>query len=422
MKTHTPSQQGVRGFAALLVAMSCGAMNDNLLRGALLVAVAVGGTHAWAGELGSGGTGWVTFMLYVPFIVLLGVTGQLADRFPRRTIIIISRVLEVALSGLAVLAFALGNLYLACGTLMLMAAQSALFSPAKYGIVPDLVGDAALSRANGLLSMLTNVMIIAGMAVSGLLLEQGGLWLGLAMVVVATTGLCASLCIPRGAAAQPELKFTWRTFSAHIDNLAAMRGTPAMIATISWCWFYAIGSLMIAIIPNYTNVLSLSQAQAGMMLAAPGVGIAVGGLAAGFGSGDRIRGRLVPLGGALMTVGLILLALVPPTQLMLWILLGLTGVAAGLFVIPILSLLQHLPAAGFRARCIGTANFCTYLAMSVSALTYAMLADQVGSDPSLWFLACGLLMGGMSLYTFVKREVLRTAGLHAAAGSVASRD
>ena len=90
----------------MLVAMSCGAMNDNLLRGALLVAVAVGGTHAWAGELGSGGTGWVTFMLYVPFIVLLGVTGQLADRFPRRTIIIISRVLEVGLSGLAVLAFA----------------------------------------------------------------------------------------------------------------------------------------------------------------------------------------------------------------------------------------------------------------------------------------------------------------------------
>jgi len=417
-KATTTGGAGSRGFIALLGAMSCGALNDNLLRGALLLAVAMGGGGMWEGALGEGGTGWVTLMLYAPFIVFLGITGQLADRYPRRTIIIISRVLEVALCGLVILAFSLSNLFLACLALVLLAVQSTLFSPAKYGIVPDLVGDEALSKANGLLSMLTNFTIIIGVAASGFLLSIGGAWLGIVMLALACVGLVASLFIPRKAAAQPELKVTMRTITAHVRNLRAMRGTPLVVATVAWCWFYGIGSLIIAIVPNYKGLLQLTDTTAGLLLAAPGVGIAIGGVAAGFGSGNRIRGRLVPLGGGLMSIGLLLLGLVTPTYLSLWILLGFTGVAAGFFVIPILALLQHLPEAGFRARCIGTANFCTYVAMSITAIAYAVLAPRVGTDPQTWFLLCAVLMGGMSIYTFMRREALRVAGLHNSAQSV----
>ncbi|HJN79660.1 MAG TPA: hypothetical protein QF455_02190, partial [Phycisphaerales bacterium] len=84
------------GFIALLTTMSCGAINDNLLRGGLLLSVAAGGM--WGGELGEGGTGWITVMLYLPFILLLGVTGQLADRRSKRSIIVWTRIAEVFLA------------------------------------------------------------------------------------------------------------------------------------------------------------------------------------------------------------------------------------------------------------------------------------------------------------------------------------
>jgi len=409
-----------RGFVALLVAMSCGAFNDNLLRGALLLAVVVGNAGMWEGQLGPGGTGWITFMLYAPFIVLLGITGQLADRWSRQRVILISRGLEVLLCGVVIWAFSMESLVLASLSLVLMASQSALFSPAKYGIVPDLVTAASLSRANGVLSMLTNCMIIAGVATSGFLLADGGKMLGFLMLAIACVGLVAALFIPHRTGANPDLRISMRTISAHVRSLRAMRGTPLIVATVAWCWFYGIGSLIISIVPNYKGLLCLTDMSAGLLLAAPGVGIAVGGLAAGLGSGDRIRGRLVPLGGGLMTIGLLLLGVVDTGLLGLWILLGFTGLAAGFFVVPVLALLQHLPEPDFRARCVSTANFCTYLAMAGTALVYALLAPVVGNDPDIWFIACAVLMAGVTIWTWQRRETLRKAGLHDAAMTISS--
>ena len=416
-RLHPQTDPPVRGFVALLVTMSCGAFNDNLLRGALLLAVVVGGQGMWGGELGEGGTGWITFMLYAPFIVLLGITGQIADRWSRQRVIVISRVLEVLLCSLVIWAFSVGSLMLACLSLVLMASQSALFSPAKYGIVPELVTDAALSRANGVLSMLTNSMIIAGVAASGYL---GSSMLGFVMLALAVLGLVSSLCIPHHQGGNPDLQISMRTISAHVRVLRVMRGTPLMVATVAWCWFYGIGSMILALVPNYKTTLGLSDSAAGLLLAAPALGIAVGGLVAGFGSGDRIRGRLVPLGAGLMTLGLLLLGVMNTGLVGLWVLLGFTGLAAGFFVIPILALLQHLPKPEFRARCVGTANFCTYLAMAATALAYALLAPVVGNDPGLWFTVCAVLMAGVTFWTYRRREVLRIAGLHEAAMSVAA--
>ncbi|MCH2136076.1 MAG: MFS transporter [Phycisphaerales bacterium] len=411
-----------RGFAALLVTMSCGAFNDNLLRGALLIAVPVGGGGMWEGQLGEGGTGWVTAMLYAPFILLLGVTGQIADRWPRQRVILVSRVLEVLLTGMVIWAFAVGSLVLACLSLVCMAAQSALFSPAKYGIVPDLVEDRHLSRANGVLSMLTNVMILVGVAASGYLLQDGGFWIGFVMLALALIGLVASLAIPRGRAWKPDLKMSPRTFSTHLRTIRAMQGTPLIVATLAWCWFYGIGSLIISIVPNYKGPMNLTNESASILLAAPGVGIAIGGIAAGLGSGDRIRGQLVPLGAALMTVGFVLLGLLDASFTGLWALLCYTGIAAGFFVIPVMALLQHLPETSFRARCVSTSNFCTYLAMSITAVLFAVVAPATGSDPALWFLICAGLMLVVTLWTFKRRDTLRLAGLPDQARSVCSHD
>jgi len=380
------------GFVALLATMSCGAVNDNLLRGALLLSVVDGGL--WSGVLGKGGTGWVTVMLYLPFILLLGVTGQLADRYSKRTIIVWTRIVEIVLALGITVAFWMQNFWLVCGFFVLLAAQSAFFSPAKYGSVPELVPDDRLSRANGLLSLMTNAAIILGVGAAGLMLGIGPVVLGLTMVGVAVLGLLSSLFIPHRPAADPGLPVSPRTFTAHVRVIRRMRGTPLLAATMAWCWFYAVGSLVLTLVPLWRGPLGLSDAAAGALLAAPGVGIGIGGLIAGFASGRGIRAGYVPVGAAGMTVVFVLLGLLVNTWWSVFILLGIMGVFAGLYVVPILAMLQHMPVPTFRARTIGTANFMTYLAMAASAVLFAVFAPIVGDDPEPWFLICA---GGMAL-------------------------
>lgn len=393
------------GFAALLVTMSCGAVNDNLLKGALLISVAAGGM--WGGGLGGGGTGWVTVMLYLPFILLLGVTGQLADRYPKRRIIVLSRVAEIALAVGVTLGLWFNSLWIVVSFFVLLATQSAFFSPAKYGSVPELVSDRELSRANGLLSMLTNLSIVLGVALSGAILQIGPVVLGLVMIGIAIAGLIAAIRIPLRDSAAPHLSISARTFSSHLVVMREMRKTPLITAAFAWSWFYAVGSLVLMIVPEWRDALELDDFAASAMLAMIGIGLGFGGLVAGFASGHRIIAGFIPVGAIGMTLTFVLLGLLPPTYVMAVTLLGLCGVFAGFYVIPILAMLQHLPVPGLRARVLGTSNFLTYVVMSASAVLYALIAPITTNDPSSWFLVCAVGMGLVSVASLLQHPIMR---------------
>jgi len=92
----------------------------------------------------------------------------------------------------------------------LMGAQSALFGPAKYGIMPEILPKEKLSRGNGILEIWTMIAIIAGTGLGPVLLaaDSGGLnssltWLGpLWLTLLACAGLFGALfvceCLPQG--------------------------------------------------------------------------------------------------------------------------------------------------------------------------------------------------------------------------------
>src|SRR6185295_15239885 len=79
------------------------------------------------------------------------------------------------LSLLGVIAFLFGHLQLTYVVLFLIALQATFFSPAKYAILPEMLPDRELSRANGVLEMSTFVAIVLGTAVGGYLFQ---IWRG----------------------------------------------------------------------------------------------------------------------------------------------------------------------------------------------------------------------------------------------------
>src|SRR5205085_3964792 len=132
---------------------------------------------------------------------------HLADVFNKRRVLIATKSLEVVSMALAIPALVSQRVDLMMAVLFLLALQATLFSPAKYGILPEMLPDRDLSRANGLLEMSTFVAIVAGTAIGSVLFDlwKTHLWLiGILVLAVAVVGTASSFGIPQVAAAAPR--------------------------------------------------------------------------------------------------------------------------------------------------------------------------------------------------------------------------
>src|SRR5438876_11807076 len=176
---------GEKGFHAFLWTQFLGAFNDNLFKivVSLLAVELAAGSGAEGRNLSLAGAVFI-----LPFLLFSGYAGQLADVYSKRTVLIVTKSLEIVTALLALFAFLIGRLEITLAVLFLFALQATFFSPAKYGILPEVLPDRDLSRANGLLEMSTFVAIVAGTAIGSYLLDawRGQLWLvGVAVLAIA---------------------------------------------------------------------------------------------------------------------------------------------------------------------------------------------------------------------------------------------
>src|SRR5437763_12191285 len=192
MATHTYRDTLVRrGLQPFLWTQFLGAFNDNLFK----IVVSMLAVHLVAAARAGRELSIVSAIFILPFLLFSGYAGQLADVYSKRTVLIVSKSLEIVAASLGLFAFASGRLELTLVVLFLIAVQATFFSPAKYGILPEMLPDRDLSRANGVLEMSTFVAIVLGTAVGGSLFEawRGHLWLiGLLVVGVPVRGPASS--------------------------------------------------------------------------------------------------------------------------------------------------------------------------------------------------------------------------------------
>ena len=148
------------GFQAFLWTQFLGAFNDSVYQ--TIVALHVGNANPAYVPL-------VPAVFTLPSLLFSGYSGHLADLVSKRRVLIAVKLFEIAimLFGLATLiaGWTEGMLLV----VFLMGLHSTIFSPAKYGIVPEMLGDRDLSRGNALLEMSTFVAIVLGIAGGGVL-------------------------------------------------------------------------------------------------------------------------------------------------------------------------------------------------------------------------------------------------------------
>ncbi len=404
-----------RGFLSLTVAQFFGAANDNLLKTILVFCVASGGV--WHGPLGDGGPAYVGLCLTIPFILLSGYAGQLADRFSKQRISRWVKVVEIGIALIAFLGFFLGNMWLALSAMLMLAIQSAFFGPAKYGMIPELVTDEDLCQANGFINMSTNIAVIVGTLLAGPIYDafQGSAPSsarsavpGMALLGLAVLGWVAIMFMPALKAMNPALKFCWNPFSIYFGALKDMRKTRLLTVAIAWASFYMIGMMALLILPEYRTLLDISATKAGYLLGIMGLAIGIGSVLAGFISRHKIQPKLIPLGAAGMTVFFALLGLVKPEFKMVAFFIAGAGVFAGFYIIPLQALLQKLSPDDERGRFLGTANALSFMASTVGSLIYLSARSQLGLAPNRVFLICAsLALLGTTLLLWMLLKLIR---------------
>ncbi|MCB1230804.1 MAG: MFS transporter [Verrucomicrobiae bacterium] len=387
-----------KGFTSLMFTQFFGAVNDNLLKGVLTFAVATGGI--WAGQLGKGGQSYVALCLTIPFIILSGFAGQIADRTSKQRITVLVKVAEIGIAAVGFSGFLAGNLWITLFAMLLLAIQSSFFGPAKYGMIPELVGDAQLSQANGSINMFTNIAVIVGTLAAGPVYSafdpegsaEAHRWVpGAALLVVALLGFGTCLFIPRLKAMDPTVRPSFNLIDTYWTAIREMSRGSLLLVAIAWATFYMIGMLALLILPDYRDLLSVSPTQASVLLGILGVAIGLGSVSAGLISGKHIEPRLIPVGAIGMSVFFALLGVLPLHYYLVASLLFGAGVFAGFYIVPLQALLQHLSPPDERGRFLGTANAMSFVASTVGSLIFLLARKHLSLPSNRIFLICAAL-------------------------------
>ena len=368
----------------LLISQFCGAFNDNAWK--LMVALLAikqasveFGASGLAFETASQTQTTIAFVIFtLPLMLISIVAGVFSDRYSKRTVIIAMKGVEIGLMSLGTLALFMNPAggYLPLLVLAGMGAQSALFSPAKYGILPEILPHERLSMGNGALELWTFAAIILGTASGGILLTvtDPSPWLGgLVLTAMTLIGFLSALSIPQVPVARTSggieetVQGAW---SAVAQDRVLRFG---MLGSIT---FWTVASLVGQDIIIYGKAaLGLSDATTGLPLAAFGIGMGGGALLAGKLSGPKVEVGLIPYGAGGISLCLLILGLTTPQLYgtLLWMIL--LGMASGFVVVPINALVQWRSPEDRRGGVIALTNTAVFAGVLAGSLGAGGLAN-----------------------------------------------
>ena len=401
-KDDSPGTLPLRG---LLIAQFFGAFNDNAWK--LLVALLA--MRQLAAHMGTGleyesaaqAETTLTFVVFtLPLVVVSIFAGVFADRFSKRSVIVVMKALEIVLMGLGTTALFINpeGGVLPLIVLGAMAVQSAVFSPAKYGILPELLPHERLSAGNGQLELWTFLAIIGGTAMGGILLQISGAhpWLaGAVLLVFSIVGFVYSLSIPSVPRARAEggLRETLQGARQAVQSDPVLRlGILGNIA------YWTVASLVGQDILVYAKaVLQLSDSLSGLPLATFGIGIGIGSVLAGKLSHSKVEVGHIPLGAMGLTCGLFAIGSLSPGLIGTLTGMGWLGLSSGFIVVPINALIQWRAPKDQRGGVIAFNNIFVFAGVLAGSLGTGALAF-LGLSASVIILAAGAVTAGLTIW------------------------
>ncbi|MFN0103993.1 MAG: MFS transporter [Bryobacteraceae bacterium] len=399
-----------RGFQSFLWTQFLGAFNDNVFK--MIVSVAAVAYTAGDQAAGSQYLALTGAVFVLPFLLFAGWAGQLADRFSKSQVLIVTKSFEILTMILALFALQAANMPMLLAVLFLLAAQANFFSPAKYGILPELLPERDLSRANALLELTTFVAIVIGGGFGTLLFEhwKRDQWkMGAFLISLAVIGSLISLGIPKVRPSPSKEPFHWNPFAEIVRGFGILgknRPMALTVAGISFFWFIG-GLVQLTLVVFVNHTLHGTESQIGLLVAALAIGIGAGSIAAGRISGDSIELGIVAPSGIAMGLAVCAVGTVA-TQTAAFLWLTLAGFFGGMFIVPLNAFLQDEAAPAEKGRILATNNFANMIGVILASAVLWLCHDKLHWNGELIFLAGGVFAVAASLYILFRHMLRQT--------------
>lgn len=361
-------------------------------------------------------TALVNACILLPFILFFTPAGFLADRFSKNTVIRWTASMAIPLTILIYFSYIQGWFEAAFALTLILAAQSAFYSPAKYGYIKEMVGSEKLGLANGVVQAVTIVAILLGGVIFSLVFEaligeaqtredilRAIAPCGVLLIIGAVAQSLVSLRIPPRKSGDATIRLD-RSKYLHgkylKQNLKKLHHTKIIwLSVLGLSMFWAVNQVLFAAfgahLKDMAGVTSTVVAQG--LLAIGGVGIIAGSVTAGRLSRTHIETGLIPVGALGMTVCLALIPGIAHTPT-LGLLLAVYGFFGGVFVVPLNALIQFNAKESELGTILAGNNFVQNVAM-LGFLVLTVLASLTGLSSVPIISALALIVALGSLFT-----------------------
>jgi acyl-[acyl-carrier-protein]-phospholipid O-acyltransferase/long-chain-fatty-acid--[acyl-carrier-protein] ligase len=351
-------------------------------------------------------TAVVNALILLPFILLFTPSGYLSDRFAKPHIMRWSALAAVFVTLLITLGYYLGWFWFSFSMTFILAAQSAIYSPAKYGYIREIAGDNKLASANGFIQATTIVAILTGIFLFSILFEwllsgeqysdEAGLIQLIAPLgwILVGLSLCEYLLTRRLPILKVTIKqrFDWQKYrraSLLKANITLIRADRMIwLSILGLAMFWGISQTLLATFPAFAKLV-LGENNTIIiqgLLACSGIGIVLGSLMAGKFSQANTNQRLIATGA----IGLlVMLWLIPELNSVVTFAAAIVafGLFGGLFIIPLNALIQQRAAPQQLGTILAGNNWVQNMVMTSFLLITFFAADvNISSAELLGFL------------------------------------
>lgn len=337
---------------------------------------------------------------FVPSFFLGPLSGVIADRFSRQTIMIVTDVLRA----IVVLGFlfvrSADHLWIVYVLTVVQLGLATFFEPARTAAVPSLVSDRELVPANAISSVTWSVMLTLGAAIGGVITG----WFGtdVAFVLDAATyllsaALIASIRLPKREKREGQKLTLGRALgiTQTIEGIKYVKDRPNVLALLLVKPAWGLGGGILTLLAVFgARIFPVGESPAtgiGVLFAARGIGTAVGPIVARRIAGEGQRRMQASIGISFLIGGLFYMLFGSTTSFVFaLIVLGIAHCGGSILWVFSTVILQREVADNFRGRVFAAELALLTLTMAASNYATGELLDRFGYSPRLVTIGMGI--------------------------------
>ena len=334
-------------------------------------------------------------IIILPFILFAPMAGWVSDRFSKRSVIVTTLWAQFAIMGMIGSALWFHNLWASVFGLFLLGVQCAFFSPAKQGIIKEIVTATKISSAVGVVEVTAIASMLVGGLAGGALYDfclstlenswSAAVVTMAVLTVLAFASLIAGYQINRTPAHtnQPfRTELLWEHFGQLRD---VWRDQPIRLCVLGISYFYGLAGALYLTLFEVSASLHANHvgtaSHTGVYAATLGLGIICGSFLVTRMTTHQVEIGLIPIGSCGLICSALLAGEVGPKTGWFLLALFMMGLAGALFVVPLNAHLQEQVEPERRGRILSANNLFVNLFGIVAVLSQYVVSAEFGVSP-----------------------------------------